>query len=359
MKTKWIVSVIAACTVLASAAFSVHAIERQNIPQTAKMASYDSPELAEFAEQVAAMVNREREDNGLQHVKLSPELSEAANVRSSELKEIFSHTRPDGTSCFTVLDEFKISYTAAAENIAYGQRNPESVMNAWMNSSGHRANILNKNMDYIGVGVVYREGVYYWTQLFAASDNLSDNAYIPGEDTTKPAVTATPLTTTVQTTTTELTTTKQTTSTNVVTTEQVTSTTIKSTTSEIIQTTVTNPITTSKETESIITTQTTVCKPTVTEKPTTTCTQETTADCADIIKLIFGDCPIISNEILNKFSAEQINCNGVFPCNNMCHQNTCYIEAVKKFAEIYPDIKEAVFDKISAICCNNCKNNMK
>ena len=58
-------------------------------------------------------------------------------------------------------------------------------MNAWMNSSGHRANILSKNIEYIGVGVVYSNGIYYWTQLFASSDSISD-AYLPDKNNETP-----------------------------------------------------------------------------------------------------------------------------------------------------------------------------
>jgi len=86
----------------------------------------------------------------------------AAQVRAKEIKTSFSHTRPDGRSCFTALDEAGASYMGAGENIAIGQRTPEQVVNDWMNSEGHRKNILNSNFKYIGVGV---DGTA-WTQLF-------------------------------------------------------------------------------------------------------------------------------------------------------------------------------------------------
>ncbi|MCM1008168.1 MAG: CAP domain-containing protein [Ruminococcus flavefaciens] len=252
---KKIISAIMACILVSGTAFSAHAIDFRNLSQEVMSASYDNSQLAEYAEQVAVLVNKERNAYGLQPVKVSPKLSEAANIRASELKENFSHTRPNGTSCFTAMSELEIQYRAAAENIAYGQKNPESVMNAWMNSSGHRANILNEKMEYIGVGVVYRDGVYYWSQFFAASNNLSNDAYLPGENenivpplvTTTTQVTATAKTittdqisttsakpiavttnkpaTTVLTTTDINTTTKVTTSTQPLSTEQTTTTT--------------------------------------------------------------------------------------------------------------------------------------
>lgn len=210
---KKIISAIMSCVLVSGTAFSVHAIDFRSSLQEVTAVSYDNSELAEYAEQVAVLVNKERNTYGLQPVKISPILSEAANIRASELKENFSHTRPNGTSCFTAMSELEIEYRAAAENIAYGQKNPESVMNAWMNSSGHRANILNEKMEYIGVGVVYQDGVYYWSQFFAASNSLSNGAYLPGEneDTVTPSFTITtqPLTTTQINTTTKPITTNQ------------------------------------------------------------------------------------------------------------------------------------------------------
>lgn len=218
MNAKKIISIITASAIITAAVLSTTAIkEENNLLISSAALSYENPELAEYAKQVAILVNRERSSYGLQPVKYSPLLSEAANVRSSELRKNFSHTRPNGTSCFTVLKEFDISYFSAAENIAYGQRTPEIVMNTWMNSSGHRANILSKNVEYIGVGVVYSNGIYYWTQLFASSDSISD-AYLPDKNnetpdktTNKAEITIT-TTTTVTTPTTQLTTLIQSTS---------------------------------------------------------------------------------------------------------------------------------------------------
>lgn len=217
MNAKKIISIITASAIITAAGLSTTAIkEGNNLLISSAALSYENPELAEYAKQVAILVNRERSSYGLQPVKYSPLLSEAANVRSSELRKNFSHTRPNGTSCFTVLKEFDISYFSAAENIAYGQRTPEIVMNAWMNSSGHRANILSKNVEYIGVGVVYSNGIYYWTQLFASSDSISD-AYLPDKNNETPDKTTnkaeiTITTTTVTTPTTQLTTLIQSTS---------------------------------------------------------------------------------------------------------------------------------------------------
>lgn len=159
-------------------------------------ANYGSTQIESYARQVAAIVNSERAANGLSPLKYSDQLSEAALVRAAEIQSSFSHTRPNGASCFTAIKEAGISYTTAGENIAYGQRTPEEVMNSWMNSSGHRANILGQNYEYIGIGVTYKNGTYYWTQFFAASKDLTGEVITA--DTT--AATKTTTTTTKATT---------------------------------------------------------------------------------------------------------------------------------------------------------------
>lgn len=88
-------------------------------------------------------------------------------VRAREIERSFSHTRPNGSSFYTALQEAGITYQSAGENIAYGQTSAQEVMNVWMNSSGHRANILSGNYTSIAVAH-YRSaaGVDYWVQLF-------------------------------------------------------------------------------------------------------------------------------------------------------------------------------------------------
>ena len=151
-------------------------------------ASYSDAQTETYAMQVAGMVNRERAANGLAPLKYSDKLSEAALVRAEEIQSVFSHTRPNGTRCFTAVTEAGINYTSAGENIAYGQRNPEEVMNAWMNSSGHRANILGA-YDYIGVGVTYKNGTYYWSQFFAVSKDLIGEVITLGSNSNTTATT--------------------------------------------------------------------------------------------------------------------------------------------------------------------------
>lgn len=119
-----------------------------------------------LALQVLLLVNEERAKAGLSALTYDSLLSSAADIRAVEIKSLFSHTRPDGRSCFTVLDEVGYSYRKAGENIAYGQKSAKEVMSAWMNSDGHRANILG-DFSHIGIGVYEKGGVIYWVQFFA------------------------------------------------------------------------------------------------------------------------------------------------------------------------------------------------
>lgn len=304
---KKIISAIMACLLVSGITFNVHAADFRNSLQEVKAVSYDSSQLAEYAEQVAVLVNKERIAYGLQPVKVSPLLSEAANIRAGEIKENFSHTRPNGTSCFTAMSELGIQYRSSAENIAYGQKNPESVMNAWMNSSGHRANILNKKMEYIGVGVFYQNGVYYWSQFFAASNSLSNDAYLPGEndDTVTP-----PSTTTSQPITTQVTTTAK-----PITTEQV------STTPE--------PVTTAQSTTSAKPIATTTKL--MTTEPTTTDTAATTAQVTTTIKPITTTStqPITAEQTTTTTKCSETypvyDCNQAYDFSTIIRKILCYM----------------------------------
>lgn len=125
------------------------------------------PDALSYAEQVVKLVNQERAKAGLALLTLSQPVASAAQVRAKEITQSFSHTRPDGRSFSTALTEQKVSYRSSGENIAWGQKTPEQVMQGWMNSEGHRKNIMNAKFTSIGVGY-YRNasGVNYWTQLF-------------------------------------------------------------------------------------------------------------------------------------------------------------------------------------------------
>ena len=116
---------------------------------------------------VLQIVNKERIDQGLEPLSMFSSLQKAAGMRAEEVSYYFSHERPDGTSCFTAIKEQGIDYRYAGENIAVGYTDPADVMNGWMNSSGHRSNILGSAYSHIGIG--YCTGGDYgrnWTQSF-------------------------------------------------------------------------------------------------------------------------------------------------------------------------------------------------
>lgn len=121
---------------------------------------------------VLSLVNKERKKQGLNELKLSTKLTDIAEMKSKDMadKNYFSHTSPTYGSPFEMLQHFGVSYRSAGENIAAGQRSAEEVMTSWMNSSGHRANIMNPSFTEIGIGY-YAGGSYrtYWTQLFTSN----------------------------------------------------------------------------------------------------------------------------------------------------------------------------------------------
>ena len=119
-----------------------------------------------FVDEVIRLVNVERNKVGLRSLSKEIQLCKAANVRAGEIVTLFAHTRPNGKDCFSVLSEYNINYRTAGENIAWGQTSPQQVVDGWMNSPGHRANILGSGFEKIGVGVVEEGGRYYWAQMF-------------------------------------------------------------------------------------------------------------------------------------------------------------------------------------------------
>ena len=138
------------------------------IKGTIPLDSYYDEEGDEKLWDVLRIVNKNRESNGLSPLTLSQGLMNGASTRSSEIIDYFSHTRPNGTSCDTVLDSSIYSYIG--ENIAAGQSSADDVMTSWMNSTGHRANILTSGFTKLGVGYKYSSGTIYgsyWVQMFS------------------------------------------------------------------------------------------------------------------------------------------------------------------------------------------------
>ena len=125
-----------------------------------------SSSVTAFENEVIRLVNEIRIQNGLQALSADWELSRVARYKSQDMVDnrYFSHTSPTYGTPFQMIRAFGLSYRSAGENIAYGYATPQAVVNAWMNSSGHRANILNASYTRIGVG--YVSAGHYWTQMF-------------------------------------------------------------------------------------------------------------------------------------------------------------------------------------------------
>ncbi len=143
----------------------------------------------ELAAEVVRLVNVERAKEGLAPLGTYDSLTKAAQIRAPEIVTLFSHDRPDGTSCFTAMDQTgatKGAYTWG-ENIAAGNATAAATVEQWMNSPGHRANILNAKFTHIGVGYQHSAGStygHYWVQMFTGTNAVPDS---PGTGTQTPS----------------------------------------------------------------------------------------------------------------------------------------------------------------------------
>lgn len=140
--------------------------------QTAPATPATNTGISAFNQQVLDLTNAQRAKAGLSPLKYNAALSNVATLKSQDMrdKNYFSHTSPTYGSPFAMMDKFGISYTYAGENIAAGYSTPQAVVTGWMNSPGHRQNILNSNYNQIGIG--YAAGGsygHYWTQMFIRS----------------------------------------------------------------------------------------------------------------------------------------------------------------------------------------------
>lgn len=162
-RIKKIVFAALAAAALTGAAGAVH-LDRPVQGSSSVSASIQS---SSTASEVVRLTNSARSQNGYAALVEDGALSDAAAVRAREIARSFSHTRPSGASFSSALSESGVSYLRAGENIASGQKSASEVVNAWMNSPGHRANILNSSYSRIGSASVNIDGTLYWVQLFA------------------------------------------------------------------------------------------------------------------------------------------------------------------------------------------------
>ncbi|HBG3869069.1 CAP domain-containing protein [Clostridioides difficile] len=140
-----------------------------NKPNDNNNSDSTSENFSAYQKEVVDLVNIERSKAGLNPLTLDSSISNVATKKSQDMidNNYFSHNSPTYGSPFDMLKKFGISYKTAGENIAMGQKTPKEVVNAWMNSEGHRKNIMNPNFSKIGVGVAQKSGgSIYWTQIF-------------------------------------------------------------------------------------------------------------------------------------------------------------------------------------------------
>lgn len=129
----------------------------------------------DYPDEVIRLVNEERAKSGLSPLTKSATLEAPALIRAQEQEKKFSHTRPNGSSWSTVFDDFGIYATYRGENLAYGQKTPAKVMKSWMESEGHRKNIMDPRFTEIAVGIYQNGGVTYWSQLFMDGGGTGQN----------------------------------------------------------------------------------------------------------------------------------------------------------------------------------------
>lgn len=151
-------------TILALSTTSALALEELDVASQSNLA---------YEQKVVQLVNIERVKNGLPALYMDKSISNVARIKSKDMADInyFSHQSPTYGSAGEMLNKFGITWSAWGENIASGQPTPEQVVNEWMNSPGHRANILSPNFIFIGVGYCTNSsGKTFWTQLFTSDD---------------------------------------------------------------------------------------------------------------------------------------------------------------------------------------------
>ena len=139
---------------------------KQRSTTPSQQPSAQATTIGQVALQVIELTNVERKKNGLPPLKADASLSKVAQTKSNDMetKNYFSHTSPTYGSPFDMMRDFGVTYRSAGENIAMGQPTAQEVVNAWMNSEGHRKNILSANYTNIGVG--YTKTGNYWSQMF-------------------------------------------------------------------------------------------------------------------------------------------------------------------------------------------------
>ena len=151
-------SIVGMLTVCVMVLFFVQQAEAASTKTVTGTCCYDE------AYEVLEALNKQRDKNGMQKLTMDKDLLEAAMLRAAECVVMFEHERPNGEDCFTACEKMY------GENIAMGYRSASDVMDGWMNSPGHRGNILNSEYTSVGIGCINVKGTKYWVQCFGRND---------------------------------------------------------------------------------------------------------------------------------------------------------------------------------------------
>ena len=186
MKKKRLVSgLLACCMAVFPMLHTAAAASAVNLHDSALM-SDEEKMIKEYCDIAVNLVNNERVfERGLPEVATFPLLNEVTCIRAEELNQEFGHYRPDGSLCFSILKQEGIKYSGVAENIAAGRTDPVSTVDQWMNSKGHRDNIINPAYTHLGIGYYHApDTTYYWSMFLISSMKGKeaagvDSQYIP------------------------------------------------------------------------------------------------------------------------------------------------------------------------------------
>lgn len=178
-KARKVVAVLL-CAVLMAGALSLNLLAAE--PSSKVTVHVTGKQQEAQAREVLTLINQKRAEAGAGPLIMADALEDVAEQRAAELAVLFSHTRPDGTDCFTAADGTGLSYRAAGENIASGYPNAASVVEGWMNSTGHRENILDTRFSHIGIGCFEYNGTRHWVQFFMGGLSNVQEAAPDGAD---------------------------------------------------------------------------------------------------------------------------------------------------------------------------------
>lgn len=163
-------------------AFLAIVIVSVNCPINDSYAENTTEDYIAMADEMVALVNEARSEEGLNPLYAVPTLYDASAIRVAECVDTFDHYRPDGTLFTSVLNELNVSYYAVGENIAAGNSTAETTFEQWKQSPGHWGNIMDPEYTHIGVGVCYSdesEYGWYWVQVFISNNDEFEGQYLP------------------------------------------------------------------------------------------------------------------------------------------------------------------------------------